>query len=109
MLAVLEKTKEKGHKPDKYIKNKKKTCHRRQNQERNVPQKTKPQKYPATENKKTKKCHATENKKHKKQQLQQQQKPILDPGLKLVSRLTHSVYPRFQTKKTRNPSDKVRL
>ena len=56
-----------------------------------------------------KKCHATENKKHKKQQLQQQQKPILDPGLKLVSRLTHSVYPRFQTKKPRNPSDKVRL
>ena len=108
-MAVLEKTKEKGHKPDKYIKNKKKI----------LPQKTKPRKKCATENKTTKmsatentkikKCHATENKKHKKQQLQQQQKPILDPGLKLVSRLTHSVYPRFQTKKTRNPSDKVRL
>ena len=53
-----------------------------------------------------KKCHATENKKHKKQQLQQQQKPILDPGLKLVSRLTHSVYPRFQTKNLETPAIK---
>ena len=64
LLAVLEKTKEKGPKPDKYIKNKKKNCHRKQKQERNVlPQKTKTKKCPATENKPQKKCPATENKK----------------------------------------------
>ena len=48
LLAVLEKTKEKGHKPDKYIKNKKKI----------LSQKTKPRKKCATENKTTKmSCH----------------------------------------------------
>ena len=52
LLAVLEKTKEKGHKPDKYIKNKKKNpatenktkkemCHRKQNHKNVLPQKTK--------------------------------------------------------------------
>ena len=47
LLAVLEKTKEKGHKPDKYIKNKKKI----------LPQKTKPRKKCATENKTKMSCH----------------------------------------------------